>query len=125
MQSHGALRTLVFEGREEEKEHILKLEDSLDRIDTAIREYASTIMRKGLTGKSADELSACVICSGELERIGDKGKRMLDFYEDSKKRGSDFSTEAKKELRTLYDNACSVLSMALGAFDEGGLSQEK
>ncbi len=115
---------LFFDGKEEEKEHVIKLEDSLDRIDTAIREYASTIMRKGLTGKSADELGAYIICSGDLERIGDKGKRMLDFYEYSKKRSSEFSPQAKEELRTLYANAGSVLSMALSAFGDGGLSEE-
>ena len=113
---------LFFDGKEDEKEHILKLEDSLDNLDTAIREYAGKIMSTGLSGNNARELEACVICAGDLERIGDKGKRMLDFYEYSKKRGSSFSAEAKAELSTLYANAQSVLVMALDSFEKKGLS---
>jgi len=112
---------LFFDGREEERQEILSLEDRLDHIDEAIREYSSKIMRSGLSGHSAEELDACVICAGDMERIGDKGRRMLDFYEYGRKRSVAFSAQATEELRNLYSNARSVLSMALDSFEKDGL----
>ena len=74
---------------------MLRLEEKIDRLETAIRSYASDIMQTGLDGKDADMLEACVVSAGDLERIGDKGKRLIDFYEyRSRKRGDDFSSAA-------------------------------
>ncbi len=115
---------LFFEGKEDEKQNIISLEDRLDHIDEAIRSYASKILRSGLSGQSAEELDACVICAGDLERIGDKGKRMLDFYEYGKKRSVSFSKEASGELHGLYSDACSVLAMAMETFDKEGISPD-
>ncbi len=113
---------LFFDGREEEKQHIISIEDRLDHIDQCIREYATKILRSGLSGQSAEELDACVICAGDMERIGDKGKRMLDFYEYGKKRSVAFSSEAAEELRGLYEDARSVLAMALESFEKEGIA---
>ena len=104
---------LFFDGREEETEDIVSLENRLDRIDEAIRDYSTKIKSSGLSEKYAEELDACIICAGDMERIGDKGKRMLDFYEYGQKRSVTFSTAASEELRKLYDDACGVFSSAL------------
>ncbi len=115
---------LFFDGREEEKPHILSLENRLDHIDGAIREYSSKIKRSGLSGKFVEELDACVICAGDMERIGDKGKRMLDFYEYGKKRSVVFSDQASGELSGLYASARSVFAEALEFFDEDDAGME-
>ena len=108
---------LFFEGKESERETILELEDKLDRIETAIRIYAADILQAGIDGRPATELEALVVSAGDLERIGDKGKRMMDFYDYRKKRGKEFSPEAMKEIRDLYHDARQVLAMALSYID--------
>ena len=108
---------LFFEAKESERETIMELEDKLDRVETAIRIYAGDIMQAGIDGKPAAELEALVISAGDLERIGDKGKRLLDFYDYRKKRGKAFSPEAMKEVRDLYRDARQVLAMALSYID--------
>lgn len=107
---------VFFEQKEEEKEEVLKLEDKLDRLETAIRSYASDIMQTGLDGRDAAVLEACVISAGDLERIGDKGKRLIDFYEYRKKRGDDFSPQALKEVRALFAETRRAVSLALEVF---------
>ena len=108
---------LFFEAKESEREAIMEMEDKLDRVETAIRIYAADIMQAGIDGKPAAELEALVVSAGDLERIGDKGKRLLDFYDYRKKRGKEFSPEAMKEIRDLYRDARQVLAMALSYID--------
>lgn len=107
---------VFFEQKEEEAETVFQLEDKLDRLDTAIRSYAADIMQTGLDGKDAEILEACVVSAGALERIGDKGKRLVDFYEYRKKRGNDFSKEAMAEIRTLFAETYQAVKMALAVF---------
>jgi phosphate:Na+ symporter len=58
-----------------------------------------------------------VISAGDLERIGDKGKRMLDFHDYRRKRGKEFSLQAMQEIRDLFHDARRVLAMALSYID--------
>ncbi len=108
---------VFFERREEEKEEVLRLEEKLDGLEEAIRSYASDIMQTGLDGKDAETLEACVVSAGDLERIGDKGKRLIDFYEYRRKRGDDFSPEAMKEVRALFHETRRSVRLALAVFD--------
>ena len=108
---------VFFERREEEKEEVLRLEEKLDGLEEAIRSYASDIMQTGLDGKDAETLEACVVSAGDLERIGDKGKRLIDFYEYRRKRGDDFSPEAMKEVRALFQETRRSVRLALAVFD--------
>lgn len=107
---------VFFEQKNEEIEQVIALEDRLDRLETSIRAYAADIMQTGLDGKDAANLEACVVSAGDLERIGDKGKRLIDFYEYRMKRGGDFSAEAMEEARTLFREARNSLLLALEAF---------
>lgn len=115
---------VFFEQKDEEKEAVMQLEDKLDRLETSIRGYASDIMQTGLDGKDADLLEACVVSAGDLERIGDKGKRLIDFYEYRKKRGDDFSSEAMKEVRSLFFETRRAVSLALNVFGPENFSAE-
>ena len=115
---------VFFEQKDEEKEVVMQLEDKLDRLETSIRSYASDIMQTGLDGKDAAILEACVVSAGDLERIGDKGKRLIDFYEYRKKRGDDFSSEAMKEVRSLYLETRRAVSLALNVFGPDDFSSE-
>ena len=107
---------VFFEEKDEDKEEVLRLEEKLDRLETAIRSYASDIMQTGLDGKDADMLEACVVCAGDLERIGDKGKRLIDFYEYRRKRGDDFSSAAMNEVRSLFFETRRAVRLAVDVF---------
>ena len=107
---------VFFKEKDEDKEEVLRLEEKLDRLETAIRGYASDIMQTGLDGKDADMLEACVVCAGDLERIGDKGKRLIDFYEYRRKRGDDFSSAAMNEIRSLFFETRRAVRLAVDVF---------
>lgn len=107
---------VFFEQKDEDKETVIQLEEKLDRLENAIRSYAADIMQAGIDGKDADLLEACVVSAGDFERIGDKGKRLIDFYEYRKKRGDDFSAEAIAEVRSLFLETRRAVALAVSVF---------
>ena len=107
---------VFLEQKEESREKVMQLEEKLDRLETAIRSYAADIMQAGLDGKDAELLEACVVSAGDLERIGDKGKRLIDFYDYRKKRGDDFSAEAISEVRSLFLETRRAVGLAVDTF---------
>ena len=109
---------LFFEDKADERDAIFEMEDKLDRLEDAIRAYSGELMLAGLSGSDADILEACTICAGDLERIADKGKRLVDFYDYRKKRGREFSPEAVAEIRGMFSDARKVLAMAVSVLDE-------
>ena len=107
---------VFFEQKDEEKETVIQMEDKLDNLESAIRSYAADIMQAGIDGRDAEILEACVVSAGDLERIGDKGKRLIDFYEYRKKRGDDFSPAAMAEVRSLFLETRRAVGLAVSAF---------
>ena len=107
---------VFFGQKDEEKDNVLQMVDRLDSLEDSIRSYASDIMQAGIDGRDADMLEACVISAGDLERIGDKGKRLIDFYEYRKKRGDDFSPEALAEVRSLFTATRKAVKLAVSTF---------
>lgn len=114
---------VFFKQHEEEIEEVIKLEDTLDRLEISIRNYASDIIQAGIDGKDADFLAACVVCAGDLERIGDKCKRIIDFYEYRKKRSDDFSQNAMEEIRSIFEETYQVLQMSVAVFDDASFTE--
>ena len=82
------------------------------------REYASKIMQAGISEEDTALLNACTAAAGELERIADKGLRMLDFLNYKKRHGASFSPLAQQELRELYADARQTLDMAVNFLDD-------
>ncbi|MBQ8664861.1 MAG: Na/Pi cotransporter family protein, partial [Mailhella sp.] len=118
------VETLFFEGKASEKEAILELEDKLDRIEDEIRAYAANIMQAGIDGADAKALEGYTICAGDMERIGDKGKRLLDFHEYRQKRKREFSPEAMDEIHEMFNDARQTLTIAISLFDSATISTE-
>lgn len=100
------------------KEKMEALENEIDAMETGIREYASKIMQAGISEEDTALLNACTAAAGELERIADKGLRMLDFLNYKKRHGASFSPLAQQELRELYADARQTLDMAVNFLDD-------
>ncbi|MCQ2444190.1 MAG: Na/Pi cotransporter family protein [Mailhella sp.] len=100
------------------EDKVAALENDIDAIEAAIREYALKVMQAGISEHDVELLDACTASAGELERIADKGTRMLDFLRYRKEHGAVFSPLAQQELRDLYNDARKTLALSLRFLDE-------
>ncbi|MDD6087950.1 MAG: Na/Pi cotransporter family protein [Desulfovibrionaceae bacterium] len=114
----------IFEKKTDIKDEIVDLENRLDNLDTSIRIYASEVMRKGLNDGDARYLQSCIMVANDIERIGDHGKKLTDFFEIQKKNGEEFSPAAIRDIRKLYISAVHSVELALKSLDPDALSEE-
>ena len=61
-------------------------------------------------------LTLYVASSGNIERIGDYGKKLLEYYAYRQNRPKDFSQQAMTELSGMYAEAHHAIVTALDGF---------
>ena len=114
-----AVESLFFHGDLSRREVIQSLENRMDDMHKAILAYADDIFKARIPEGASNQLHALLVCSGDMERIGDTGVRMLEFYDYRQNRSRDFSPEAMKELQALYARVKSCTEKAVQILDQG------
>ncbi|WP_337431179.1 PhoU domain-containing protein, partial [Bilophila sp.] len=74
------------------------------------------IMQAGISDDAARVLTLYVASSGNIERIGDYGKKLLEYYAYRQNRPKDFSPQAMTELSGMYAEAHHAIVTALDGF---------
>ena len=67
----------------DKKDLIPKIEETeakIDQLHKAVKAYAEDIMQAGISDDAARVLTLYVASSGNIERIGDYGKKLLEYY---------------------------------------------
>ena len=73
-------------------------------------------MQAGISDDASLALTQYVACSGNIERIGDHGKKLLEYYAYRQNRPNDFSAQAMTELAGMYGEAHHAIVTALDGF---------
>lgn len=107
-------KSAFTDGDDRAARHAASLEEDIDTIEDNIRAYAAKVTQAGLEEKDAGLLDAYVLSAGQLERIADKARRLLDYLGYRRKHGAEFSSSAHLELQKLYDDARQTLRLAVG-----------
>lgn len=113
---------VFFGNGDKRRTDIIMLEDKLDALHKALGAYAEAILRAGISDASAQALKAYVASAGDMERIGDNGRKLLDFYDYRQSREQDFSVEAMTELHAMFTDARNAVACAVHGLT--GLSDE-
>ncbi|MFQ9868617.1 MAG: PhoU domain-containing protein [Bilophila wadsworthia] len=121
---HGLLVIHLLDSVQEvffndKKDLIPKIEETeakIDQLHKAVKAYAEDIMQAGISDDAARVLTLYVASSGNIERIGDYGKKLLEYYAYRQNRPKDFSQQAMTELSGMYAEAHHAIVTALDGF---------
>ena len=111
-----AVEDVFFNDKTERSEEILRLENRVDELKRAISDYAERLFRAGISDEAAGFLHGLVSSAGDMERIGDNGKKLLQLYEFRKSRSRDFSTDALQGLQVMYADCRQAVEAAVKSF---------
>ena len=103
----------------DKKDLIPKIEETeakIVQLHKAVKAYAEDIMQAGISDDAARVLTLYVASSGNIERIGDYGKKLLEYYAYRQNRPKDFSQQAMTELSGMYAEAHHAIVTALDGF---------
>lgn len=95
-------------------------EEFVDLYEDKISTFLVKVASANPSTKDSEEITELLHCIGEFERISDHAVNIGDALPDSGK-WIDFSPNAKKELKTISDAVCDILSMTISAFTEKNL----
>ena len=121
-----SVQEVFFKNKKEMIEEIDKTEEKIDELHKAIHAYAENITQAGISDDASRALTSYVSCSGNIERIGDYGKKLLEYYIYRQNRPTDFSVQALDELADMYGEAHHAIVLALDGFinDDPAKSKE-
>lgn len=98
------------------KETILNLEDILDYLQGEIISYMSTVVSQStLTKMESLRLADLMHVVGDMERIGDHCTNILELAQYKQENGIKFSTEARREVDTIFALTHEMLTNAIAA----------
>ena len=113
-----AVEDVFFNDKAERSEEILRQENHADELQRAISHYSERLFRAGISDEAAKFLHGLVSSAGDLERIGDNGKKLLQLYEYRKARSRDFSSDALQGLHIMYAECRQAVEAAVGSFTQ-------
>lgn len=107
--------SLLDEYREEKAEHIMQVEDLIDRYEDALGTYLLRLSTKDLSREDSHIVSILLHSIGDIERISDLAVDIMLGVKAMHKKEQHFSKKATQELKVYSDALKAILDMTLYA----------
>ena len=105
---------------EERRKKFDSLEDSVNKITTAISEYASEIWQRGVSDEVSTVLGCYVNASLDLERIGDRAENLIERCDAM---DNYLSADAIGEFHEMYDTTNQAITLSLSSLAKEDASE--
>ncbi len=112
---NAALELIPVYSREG-KEHVVRLEDRIDRYEDEIGSYLVKINATELNIPTSHELSVILHCIGDFERISDHARNIAEAMDDMNKKEMRFTDKAYEELKTFSAAVRDIVEMSVVSF---------
>ncbi len=103
-------------------EHIQEREDTIDKMDVAVANFLVRIGNLEITEQENKTVTALLKMESEFEKIGDYAYKAAKLIESMNDRELQFSENAIKELKVIYDIVEDILSRTIQSLQEGNLN---
>ncbi len=100
-------------------------EEACDHYEDILGTYLVKLSAHGVSDEDTTEAAELLRAIGDLERISDHGKNLLESAEELRDKGFSLSEEAQNELLCLTNAIREVLSLSLRAFIHNDLTAAK
>lgn len=107
---------VFFDDKKEMVPEIEATEEKVDHLYRAVRSYGADILQAGISENASRALALYVSSAGDIERIGDHGKKLLEYYNYRRQKDNDFSSQALTELQEMFTEAHHAIVAALDGF---------
>ncbi|MBQ4468951.1 MAG: Na/Pi cotransporter family protein [Synergistaceae bacterium] len=99
---------------EERRKKFDSMEDSVNKLTSAISSYASEIWQRGVSDEVSTVLGCYVNASLDLERIGDRGENLMERCDVM---NNYLSAEAIEEFRDMYETTHAAIEISLSSIE--------
>ena len=101
---------------EKESEIVFEIEEKVDMYEDKIGSYLVKVSEQQLSEKESQDTSKLLNCIGDLERISDHAKNIVECAQEKSDKGIQFSAEAQKEIAVMMDAVAEIVDMSINSF---------
>ena len=111
-------RNYLFDKSETSRENVMQAEQVINDLDTKITNYLIEISKQELSDIEMKQYTANLQIVKNLERIGDLGTNLIEFFEMVYDAKESFSEEAKNEISAMSDRLLDMIHLSMMAFQD-------
>lgn len=100
---------MFFEGDLSIQKQVLKIEQAVDNLQSAITQYLVELSQNDLNPEVSEELPVLIHSVNDIERIGDHAENIVEFAERKYEQRLCFSDEAINELKLMWNELSSMM----------------
>ena len=117
---------LLLDYDEKKAEHVLKLEDEVDRYEDKMGTYLIRLSSRNLSEKDSKMLSMLLHCIGDLERISDHAVNIMESAQEMASKNITFSDKGEAELEVYSRAVHDIIDMSIEAFanDDAAMARQ-
>lgn len=101
-----------------DKESAYQIEDAINSLDSKITNYLIEISHENLSQDNSDEVIKTLQVVKNIERIGDIAMNLIGFYDSVFDEKSDFSVDAKNDIKEMSKTVKNMLEYSIAYFLE-------
>ena len=107
---------------EDKINNIKKLEDKTDHYEDLLNNYLIKLSSRQINEDDSATAAEYLKLIGDFERIADHGLNMADSADEIADKKLNFSVEANKDLRVIFDAVIEIMGLAEKAFKDNDMS---
>ena len=107
---------------EDKINNIKKLEDKTDHYEDLLNNYLIKLSSRQINEDDSATAAEFLKLIGDFERIADHGLNMADSADEIADKKLNFSVEANKDLRVIFDAVIEIMGLAEKAFKDNDMS---
>ena len=110
------IREYLVSFKSEDTEFIHNIESNIDMIDRQLNEYLSSCNKDNLTEKDIALLLSVLKASKDIERIGDYGENLIDFYSQIQEKKDKLTKEESEFFIKITDECISFIDRTIEVY---------
>lgn len=112
------IREYLVSFKSEDTEFIHNIESNIDMIDRQLNEYLSSCNKDNLTEKDIALLLSVLKASKDIERIGDYGENLIDFYSQIQEKKDKLTKEESEFFIKITDECISFIDRTIEVYSK-------
>lgn len=112
------IKEYLFSFKDEDAEFIHNIESNIDMIDRQLNDYLSSCDKGNLNEADVALLLSILKASKDIERIGDYGENIINFYADIKEKKDVLTEEEKALFVQMTDEVISFIEETIEVYDK-------
>ncbi len=104
--------------KDEDAEFVHNIESNVDMIDRQLNEYLSSCNKENLSEDDVALLLSILKASKDIERIGDYGENLINFYSEIKEKKDELTPNEKEFFSRVTDQAIAFIVKTIEVYEK-------